>query len=105
MSLWTGHIFCFNCGKEFIVNRLTPVEINAALTMLQCPHCLKTPVGQRPHRVNFISSATRRFRKTRRAEVWHFCEYCSSWPDHEFIEIDFQPRGEFCNECKVLAVG
>jgi DNA-directed RNA polymerase subunit RPC12/RpoP len=104
MSLWTGHILCFSCGKEFIVNRLAPMEINAALTLFQCPHCLKTPDRTKPHRVNYISSANRPFRKTDRAEVWHFCKYCSSWPDDKFIEIDFRPLGEFCNECTVLAV-
>src|SRR5262244_3633472 len=101
--VWTGNIFCFSCGKEFIVNRLASVEIDAALTMFPCPYCLKTPTRDRPHRVNYICSANRPFRKTRRAEVWHFSEFCSSWPGDEFIEIDFRPVGEFCNECKVLA--
>ncbi len=102
--VWTGHIFCFSCGKEFIVNRLAPVEIDAALTMFPCPHCLKTHKRVLPHRVNYSCSANPPFRRCRAAEVWHFSKYCSSWPDDESIEIDYRPAGEFCNECKVLAV-
>ena len=41
------------------------------------------------------------FRRASGGAVWHYSEYCSEWPA-DFIESDFPPLAEICNECKTL---
>jgi hypothetical protein len=49
-----------------------------------------------------LSVANLPFRKLNGSDIWHYSHYCSEWPIVEYIEIDFPPVGEICNECRAL---
>lgn len=100
--IWTCHLICSVCGKEFIVNRLALAEAYAALAVFPCPHCLSAPVPFTHHKMNYLYASNPPYRKTPMDQTWHHSEYCSQWPVENFLEIEFPPEAEICNECKVL---
>jgi hypothetical protein len=102
-AVWTCSICCFSCDKEFIVNRLSLADAYTALTMFVCPYCWAVPTASQPHRLNYLQSVNSPYRKKRASQVWHYSEYCSHWPHEGYVEIDFPPRGQVCNECRALA--
>jgi DNA-directed RNA polymerase subunit RPC12/RpoP len=101
-AVWTSHLRCFTCGKEFILNRVSLEEIHNAELFFPCPYCQATPSLQRPHHLNYLYLANVPYRKARDGDCWHFSEYCSGWPLENFLELDYPPEGEICNECKAL---
>jgi hypothetical protein len=100
--VWTCHLGCCNCGKEFIVNRLALVEAYTAIALFPCPHCLKAPAAFTHHNMNYLYASKSPYRKISSGQTWHHSEYCSQWPVENFLEIEFTPEAEICNECKVL---
>jgi len=101
--VWTCHFVCFHCDKEFIVNRLSLGAINATAGLFPCPNCLKAPTPSSPHRMNYVVASNLPYRKKAGGEVWHYSEYCSEWPAEDFVEIEYPPADEICNECRALA--
>jgi hypothetical protein len=91
-----------HCGASFILNRLELPDILVAEVAFPCPHCRRTASREHPHRIADLSVTTSPFRKPQYGEVWHYSEFCSKWPVDDFLEIDFRPRAEICNECRVL---
>ncbi|HKA34900.1 MAG TPA: hypothetical protein VKH64_16930 [Candidatus Binatia bacterium] len=100
--VWTCIFHCFNCNEMFIVNRVSVTEIYAAQAFFPCPHCGRTAASDHPHRMIDLSVANVPFRRLQTGDVWHYSQYCSEWPIVEYIEIDFPPIGEICNECRAL---
>ena len=100
--VWTCHFLCFHCDKEFVVNRLSLGEVHAAATLFPCPNCLKVPTETSPHRINYLAAVNLPYRRKTGCQVWHYSEYCSHWPRENFVEIDFPPASEICNECRAL---
>ena len=100
--VWTCIFHCFNCKEPFIVNRVSVTEIYAAQAFFPCPHCRRTAASDHPHRMVDLSVANLPFRRLNTGDVWHFSQYCSEWPVVEYIEIDYPPIGELCNECRAL---
>ena len=103
--VWTCVLYCFNCDETFVINRVSLAEIYLARTFFFCPHCDRTPSIKHPHRVASITVANLPFRKGEDGSVWHYSEYCSQWPVSNFVELDFPPVGEICNQCRVLVEG
>jgi len=101
-TVWTCRLCCFSCGKEFIINRVTVSEAYAALRLIPCPHCAAVPSPGHPHRLSYLQAANLPHRKKRGCQVWHFSQYCSHWPDDDYVELDYPPAAEICNECKAL---
>ena len=100
--VWTSHLHCFNCGREFILNRVSLSEVTTAKAVFVCPHCGAKPSFFRPHKLAYLYVANLPYRRTRDGDSWHYSEYCSNWPLEDFIEIDFPPTAEICNECKAI---
>ena len=100
--VWTCVLTCFNCEEHFILNRLSIDKAHAAMSAFPCPHCGAKPRAGRGHRVISLSIANLPFRKATDGAVWHYSEYCSQWPADDFLELDFPPRAEICNECRAL---
>jgi hypothetical protein len=101
-AVWTCHLRCFDCGKEFILNRVSLDEVFAAEVFFPCPHCLSSASFDHPHRLSYLYVSNLPYRKARNGDAWHYSEYCSGWPMEDFIELDFPPVDEICNECKVI---
>ena len=101
-AVWTSHLRCFDCGKEFILNRLSLAEVYSAEALLPCPYCQAQPSLSHPHKLSYLYVANYPYRKGRDGDIWHYSEYCSGWPMDDFLEIDFPPVAEICNECKAL---
>jgi DNA-directed RNA polymerase subunit RPC12/RpoP len=102
MRTWMSKFRCFKCAKEFLVDRLSLAEIQAAKAIIPCPHCFEHPSETTPHRMIDLSAANLPYRRKKDGQTWHYSEYCSHWPLADFIEIEFAPAGDICNECKVL---
>jgi hypothetical protein len=100
--VWTCVLTCFNCEEHFILNRLSIEKAIAAMSAFPCPHCGAKPRTGGGHRVISLSIASLPFRKATDGAVWHYSEYCSQWPADDFLELDFPPRAEICNECRAL---
>jgi hypothetical protein len=100
--VWTCIFNCFHCRESFIVNRVSLGEIYVAETFFPCPHCGKSASTERTHHMIDLSVANLPFRKLNGSDIWHYSHYCSEWPIVEYIEIDFPPVGEICNECRAL---
>jgi DNA-directed RNA polymerase subunit RPC12/RpoP len=100
--VWTCHLCCFSCGKEFIINRVTVADASAAAALVRCPHCGAAPDTSHPHRVSYLQSTNLPYRKKTGCQVWHFSQYCSHWPKDDYVEIDYPPAGQICNECRAL---
>jgi hypothetical protein len=100
--IWTSHLRCASCDKEFIVNRVSLAEVYSVQSLLPCPYCYAAPSLSRPHKLSYIYASNFPYRKSRGGEVWHCSEYCSGWPAEDFIEIEFPPEAELCNECRAL---
>jgi hypothetical protein len=102
-TVWTCHLSCFKCGKEFIINRVAVADAYAAVVVIPCPHCGAVPASTQPHHLGYLQSVNLAYRKKRGCQVWHYSQYCSHWPDKDYLELDYPPAGEICNECKALA--
>ncbi len=100
--VWTAHLRCFACDKDFVVNRVSVADASAAATLIPCPHCGAASTASRPHRLNYLQRAGLPYRRKNGCEVWHFSAYCSHWPLDDFVELDFPPAEEVCNECRAL---
>jgi len=101
-AVWTCHLCCADCGRVFIINRVSLDEVFGAQFALRCPYCDAKPTVERGHRLIDLAAANLPYRKSRSGDVWHYSEYCSGWPLADFIELDYPPAGELCNECKAL---
>jgi hypothetical protein len=104
-KVWTCDFRCFRCGKEFIINRLTVEDAYAALALIPCPHCAAVPSINTAHRLVDLESANLPYRKKSDGQVWHYSEYCSQWPVEDFVELEFPPASQICNECRALVRG
>jgi len=100
--VWTCVLTCFNCEEHFILNRLSIEKAIAAMSAFPCPHCGAKPRTGGGHRVISLSIASLPFRKATDGAVWHYSQYCSQWPADDFLELDFPPLAEICNECRAL---
>ncbi len=69
--VWTSHISCFSCGKEFIINRVTVADANAAVAVMPCPYCKAVPNSAQPHRVNYLQNVNLPYRRKSGCQVWH----------------------------------
>jgi hypothetical protein len=84
-------IMCAHC-------RLQAVEVPSnkfrGLRLFRCP-VGHLSVTKRPTRL-----VTSEFRRTSRAEVWHFLEACSQWPSGNFVSLQrLASEATLCEEC------
>src|SRR5215813_9390948 len=102
-KIWTCHLGCFTCGKDFIINRVDAEGAYAAAALIPCPHCGAAPSTDHTHHLNYLQAVNLPYRRQQESQVWHFSEYCSHWPADDYVELDYPPAAEVCNECKALA--
>jgi len=102
-AVWTCHLSCADCGKLFIINRVSLDEVFGAQFVLLCPYCNNKPSLDKGHRLIYLCAANLPYRRSKKGDVWHYSEYCSGWPLDDFVELDYPPAAEVCNECRALA--
>jgi hypothetical protein len=103
-TTWTVVLRCYRCQENFLISHVILERVKLLAGVCPCTLCgAKPSVSEsRLHRLlDFTDTMETVYRTCAGERIWHFVAECSSWPSHEFIELNTRPtiRGHLCEEC------